>query len=135
MAQSLSPECTPLKQAYDACFNTWFEGYLEPAIEHSKNVPPSQRNDYSKKKAEEFEQKCGVVWAQYKECVQVSFASVVSVRLRLVSGVRWLTLTSLLQKAVRDRGLGDLLEQARQENPLREPPSASEGSGSSSSTS
>ncbi|KAF8137533.1 mitochondrial distribution/morphology family 35/apoptosis [Boletus edulis] len=105
MAHSLSPECTPLKQAYDACFNTWFEGYLEPAIAHSKNVPQGQRNEYAKKKAEEFEQKCGAVWAQYKECVQ---------------------------KAVRDRGLEDLLEQARQENPLHHPPSTSEGSGSSS---
>ncbi|KAF8551643.1 hypothetical protein OG21DRAFT_1486814 [Imleria badia] len=104
-SKSLSPECTPLKQAYDACFNTWFEGYLEPAIAHSKNVPQGQRNEYAKQKAEEFEQKCGVVWAQYKEC-----------------------------KAVRERGLEELLEQARQENPLREPPSTSEGGRSSSST-
>lgn len=72
MAHSLSPECTPLKQAYDACFNTWFEGYLEPAIAHSKNVPPGQRNEYAKKKAEEFDQKCGAIWGQYKECMQVS---------------------------------------------------------------
>ncbi|KAN0084173.1 Mitochondrial distribution/morphology family 35/apoptosis [Tylopilus felleus] len=105
MAQSLSPECTPLKQAYDACFNTWFEGYLEPAIAHSKNVPQGQRNEYAKQKAEEFEQKCGAIWTRYKECVQ---------------------------KAVRDRGLEELLEQARQENPLRHPPSTStEGSRSS----
>lgn len=124
MAHSLSPECTPLKHAYDACFNTWFEGYLEPAIAHSKNVPHGERNEYAKKKAEEFEQKCGAVWAQYKECVHVSatFSSYV-----------WFCFADMnrLQKAVRDRGIGDLLEQARQENPLREPPSRSEGSHSS----
>ncbi|KAF8837178.1 hypothetical protein BDN67DRAFT_973278 [Paxillus ammoniavirescens] len=95
MAHSLTPGCTPLKHAYDSCFNTWFEGYLEPAIKHSKNLPQGQRNEYAKQKAEEFEEKCGAIWAQYKECVQ---------------------------KAVRDRGLGELLDQAREENPLREPP-------------
>lgn len=149
MAHSLSPECTPLKHAYDACFNTWFEGYLEPAIAHSKGVPQGQRNEYAKKKAEEFEEKCGVVWAQYKECVQVSVMPFFSLyacgfedaskrsahaRIGLVFGARWLMLPCL-QKAVRDRGLGDLLEQARQENPLREPPSTSDGEKSSSRTS
>ena len=137
MAQSLSHECTPLKHAYDACFNTWFEGYLEPAIAHSKNVPQGERNEYAKKKAEEFEQKCGVVWAQYKECVHVSPAPFF-VRVGLVPALYgfWCMLADMdLQKAVRDRGLEDLLEQARQDNPLRDPPSRSEGSGSSSSTS
>ena len=71
MAQSLSPECTPLKHAYDSCFNTWFEGYLEPAIAHSINLSEGQRNEYAKKKAEEFERTCGSVWRQYKGCVQV----------------------------------------------------------------
>lgn len=32
MADSLSPECTPLKKDYDTCFNAWFAGYLEPAV-------------------------------------------------------------------------------------------------------
>ena len=71
MAQSLSPECTPLKHAYDSCFNTWFEVYLEPAIAHSRNLSEGQRNEYAKKKAEEFERTCGNVWRQYKGCVQV----------------------------------------------------------------
>ncbi|ODN83225.1 hypothetical protein, variant [Cryptococcus amylolentus CBS 6039] len=31
--QSLSPECTPLKHRYDTCFNLWFEGYLQPALD------------------------------------------------------------------------------------------------------
>lgn len=30
--RSLNPECTPLKHAYDSCFNAWFEGYLKPAV-------------------------------------------------------------------------------------------------------
>ncbi|KIK90966.1 hypothetical protein PAXRUDRAFT_150653, partial [Paxillus rubicundulus Ve08.2h10] len=71
MAHSLTPRCTPLKHAYDSCFNTWFEGYLEPAIKHSKDLPQGQRNEYAKQKAEEFEEKCGAIWAQYKGCVQV----------------------------------------------------------------
>ncbi|EGN92540.1 hypothetical protein SERLA73DRAFT_190874 [Serpula lacrymans var. lacrymans S7.3] len=93
MAHSLSPECTPLKHEYDSCFNTWFQGYLEPAV--AASVDSETRSAYSKQKAEEFEQKCGKIWGQYRECVQ---------------------------KAVKEKGLGELLEQAREENPLKEPP-------------
>ncbi|KAA1477748.1 hypothetical protein DENSPDRAFT_748978, partial [Dentipellis sp. KUC8613] len=96
MAQSLADECTPLKLEYDACFNSWFEGYLEPAV--SAAASPEQRAKYSKQKAEEYESKCGRIWAQYRDCVQ---------------------------KAVKEKGLDDLLDQARKENPLREPPSSS----------
>ena len=68
MASSLSLECTPLKTTYDACFNAWFEGYLEPAVSKT----PAERTAYSKQKADEFEEKCGKVWKDYKACVQVS---------------------------------------------------------------
>jgi hypothetical protein len=34
--RSLSPQCTSLKQRYDSCFNAWFEGYLQPALETSQ---------------------------------------------------------------------------------------------------
>ena len=68
MAHSLADECTPLKHAYDSCFNAWFEGYLRPAV----NLSPEQRAEYSKAKAEEYEQKCGKVWQEYQACVQVS---------------------------------------------------------------
>ncbi|RXK40077.1 hypothetical protein M231_02717 [Tremella mesenterica] len=33
--ESLSPECSPFKQRYDSCFNLWFEGYLQPALDSS----------------------------------------------------------------------------------------------------
>jgi len=99
MSQSLSPECTPLKHKYDSCFNTWFEAYLEPAIAASANA--QQRSAYSKQKADEFEQNCGKIWRQYRDCVQ---------------------------KAVKDKGLEGLLQQARDENPLKEPPSIGNGS-------
>ena len=69
MSQSLSAECTPLKIEYDSCFNSWFEGYLEPAVKASKT--PEARAAYAKQKADEFNQKCGKVWEQYKGCVQV----------------------------------------------------------------
>jgi hypothetical protein len=71
MADSLSPECTPLKSKYDTCFNAWFEGYLEPAVA----VSSSERSAYSKQKADEFEAKCGMVWGQYRACVQVRVPS------------------------------------------------------------
>ncbi|KIM42588.1 hypothetical protein M413DRAFT_26622 [Hebeloma cylindrosporum] len=93
MSQSLSPECTPLKKEYDSCFNSWFEGYLEPAV--AASASSSTRSAYSERKAEEFQQKCGKIWEQYKSCVQ---------------------------RAVKERGLDKLLQQAREENPLVEPP-------------
>jgi TRIAP1/MDM35 family protein len=77
MAHSLSPECTPLKHEYDACFNTWFEGYLEPAIANAntKGHSQDQRIEYSKLKKEEYDRKCGSIWEKYKDCVQVSTSS------------------------------------------------------------
>ncbi|KAF8490255.1 mitochondrial distribution/morphology family 35/apoptosis [Russula emetica] len=92
MAHSLEERCTPLKLEYDSCFNSWFEGYLEPAV--SVSASPENRAEYSKSKAEEYERKCGKIWASYRDCVQ---------------------------KAVKDKGLDDLLDQARKENPLKEP--------------
>ncbi|KAM5541858.1 hypothetical protein V8D89_004587 [Ganoderma adspersum] len=93
MSQSLSEECTPLKRKYDACFNAWFEGYLEPAV--SASVTPEQRKKFSQEKAAEFERSCGKTWQEYRACVQ---------------------------KAVTDKGLDSLLNQARQADPLKEPP-------------
>ncbi|KAI0275658.1 mitochondrial distribution/morphology family 35/apoptosis [Russula aff. rugulosa BPL654] len=92
MAHSLEDRCTPLKLEYDSCFNSWFEGYLEPAV--SVSASPENRAEYSKAKAEEYERKCGKIWASYRDCVR---------------------------KAVKDKGLDDLLDQARKENPLKEP--------------
>ncbi|KAG5641489.1 hypothetical protein DXG03_005100 [Asterophora parasitica] len=93
MAHSLSPQCTPLKLEYDSCFNTWFEGYLEPAIAAAET--PAKREAYSRQKATEFQEKCGKIWESYRDCVS---------------------------KAVKEKGLDTLLQQARDENPLTEPP-------------
>ncbi|EPQ53828.1 hypothetical protein GLOTRDRAFT_22655, partial [Gloeophyllum trabeum ATCC 11539] len=79
---------------YDACFNAWFEGHLEPAVS-SATAPSEERQTHSRRKAEEYEASCGKIWASYRECVQ---------------------------KTVKDPGLGELLAQAREENPLKEPP-------------
>jgi TRIAP1/MDM35 family protein len=139
MAHSLSPECTPLKHEYDACFNTWFDGYLEPAIANAntKKSPQAHRIEYSKQKKEEYDRKCGNIWAQYKDCVQVSLMHYggrfsgqplldclnsmfygYHCRLECDADIYFLA----IQKAVTEKGLGELLGQARQENPLCEPP-------------
>lgn len=70
MAHSLAAECTPLKREYDACFNAWFEGYLEPAV--SASLTSEQRTKFSAEKAAEFERSCGKLWKEYKTCVEVS---------------------------------------------------------------
>lgn len=69
MASSLSADCTPLKLKYDACFNAWFEGYLEPSIYDATTV--EQRQERSAQKAREYEERCGKVWQSYRACVQV----------------------------------------------------------------
>ena len=63
MAESLSPECSPLKTTYDACFNAWFEGYLEPAIAVSQSTGTNdvEKSRYAKEKADEFQRRCGGV--------------------------------------------------------------------------
>ncbi|QRV72822.1 hypothetical protein RhiJN_00836 [Ceratobasidium sp. AG-Ba] len=94
MAESLSSECTPLKHAYDTCFNAWFEGYLEPTTNPNTKATPSER---AAQMAAEYEQKCGKLWTDYRECVQ---------------------------RAVKEKGLTELLEQAREEHPLKQPPSS-----------
>ena len=77
MAHSLSSECTPLKHAYDSCFNAWFAGYLEPTLTPNQRREKEQNpREYQKQKAEEYQQKCGKVWESYKECVQVSHGRV-----------------------------------------------------------
>jgi len=113
MAHSLSAECTPLKLEYDSCFNAWFEGYLEPAIAASSSQ--QQQADYSKRKADEFQQKCGKVWENYRACVQVR---------SLMLGIHFYTEVCIEQKAVKAEGLDTLLDQARQEHPLKEPTSS-----------
>ncbi|KAF7296080.1 hypothetical protein MKEN_01423100 [Mycena kentingensis (nom. inval.)] len=90
MSESLSPECTPLKHAYDSCFNVWFEGYLEAAL---ANASDAQRKVHYKQKAEEFDAKCGTIYKDYQNC---------------------------LQNAVKKRGIEPLLQQAREEHPLTE---------------
>ncbi|KAG8689259.1 hypothetical protein FRC09_012493 [Ceratobasidium sp. 395] len=45
--------------------------------------------------AAEYQEKCGKLWEGYRECVQ---------------------------RAVKEKGLTDLLEQAREEHPLKHPP-------------
>jgi len=51
-----------------------------------------QRN---KDKAEEYDRKCGQVWKSYRECVQ---------------------------RAVTNKNLDQLLKEAREDNPLKDPP-------------
>src|ERR1700733_12561448 len=141
MASSLSPQCTPLKHAYDKCFNSWFEGYLQPAIEESQPSNASStstsrntgngiseeetRRAYSKRKAQEFEEKCGKVWESYRACISVSVSHLIpfcnySFRFCVILEA---IINSLMpsQKAVTEKGLDTLLDQARRENPLRDP--------------
>ncbi|CAL1708364.1 unnamed protein product [Somion occarium] len=76
-------------------YDSCFNAWFEGYLEPAVAASPEQRSKYSQEKAAEYERDCGKIWTQYRECVQ---------------------------KAVKDKGLDTLLEQARQENPLKEPP-------------
>lgn len=74
MASSLSEECTPLKHEYDACFNSWFEGYLEPLTANengSRDQAAAQK--HTQEKALEYERNCGKVWQSYRDCLKVRY--------------------------------------------------------------
>ncbi|KAH7106532.1 mitochondrial distribution/morphology family 35/apoptosis [Auriculariales sp. MPI-PUGE-AT-0066] len=103
MASSLTAECTPLKKEYDACFNGWFEGYLEPVSK--ADTPAARQAIQVERKAEQYEKNCGALWASYRDCVH---------------------------RAVESKGLMQLLNDARSENPLNKPiPPPSQSSSSS----
>ncbi len=109
MASRMSEECTPLKREYDACFNAWLEGYLEPVARPENDKARAARQAA---KAAEYDAKCGAIWTAYRSCVRVRRV-VVAIRCVAHAGV---------QKAVDDKGLSPLLETARKDDPLATPP-------------
>lgn len=55
MSVSFAPECTPSKNAYDECFNTW---YTEKFL-----------------KGKSLENECTELWDDYITCVNVALAN------------------------------------------------------------
>ncbi|KAI0826321.1 mitochondrial distribution/morphology family 35/apoptosis [Irpex lacteus] len=80
-------------------YDSCFNAWFEGYLEPAVAATPAERLQYSQQKAEEYESKCGQMWSQYKACVQ---------------------------RAVKEKSLDTLLEQARAENPLKDPPTLTE---------
>jgi hypothetical protein len=80
MSQSLAPECTQLKHAYDSCFNNWFASYLQPQSSSGDETVDKQRQIEAQVK--NYEEKCGKVWEEYKDCLLASGSSFVSPTIR-----------------------------------------------------
>ncbi|MBW0526991.1 hypothetical protein O181_066706 [Austropuccinia psidii MF-1] len=87
---SLEPTCTPLKKSYDACFNQWFEKYLDSTAKYDSSVDLNRTLARGK---EQYERDCGEKWRRYQSC---------------------------LQEAIKSRQLQSLLEAARKDDPLIE---------------
>ena len=76
MSQSLAPECTPLKHAYDSCFNDWFAGYLQPTSSSQSQSSSHEKGAAdgvvdTEAKVKEYHEKCGKVWEEYQACLVV----------------------------------------------------------------
>jgi TRIAP1/MDM35 family protein len=82
----------------------------------STSTTLSNRMEYSRQKALEFEEKCGKVWESYQGCVQV----------RVILCSYSVGPHNIVKEAVKEKGLDGLLQQARNENPLTDPPSAAQ---------
>jgi len=121
---SMSPECTELKQKYDRCFHNWFKSYLEASTralgeaEQYSNEPGSWRSrgtslftssqNTSQKLAAlraRYDNDCGTLFTKYRECIQVRFLAIFNI-----------------QHALKEKGLEDAIEKARQENPFLSQP-------------
>jgi len=95
LMSSMSPECTPLKHRYDACFHSWLVDYLAlpgsgtaPAAAQSKEsssssmwgrgkkeqAPAAGQDEAAKRQSlkERLDGECGGMWEEYRKCVTVS---------------------------------------------------------------
>ena len=72
MSQSLAPECTPLKHAYDSCFNSWFAGYLQPQDKSKDSSQSGYNEEHTAAQVRDYQEKCGKLWKEYQDCVMVS---------------------------------------------------------------
>ncbi|EDR01301.1 uncharacterized protein LACBIDRAFT_312227 [Laccaria bicolor S238N-H82] len=83
-----------LNALLQAKYDTCFNAWFEGYLEPAVAVSSSERSAYSQQRADEFGRTAGRFGNNISPCVQ---------------------------KAVMEKGLGELLRQAREENPLREP--------------
>ncbi|TIB75283.1 hypothetical protein E3Q22_01250 [Wallemia mellicola] len=60
---SLDSSCNDFKNAYDRCFNQWFDKYLEHYSQ--------QRIEQS---TETYEKNCGGLFKKYSECLEVGLS-------------------------------------------------------------
>lgn len=89
---SMSSECTHLKQKYDRCFHNWFKSYLEASTgslvgseQYGKDSESrrarrtslftSSESDSQKLESlrARYETDCGALFAEYRNCIQVCF--------------------------------------------------------------
>jgi TRIAP1/MDM35 family protein len=96
------------QQRYDTCFNTWFASYLPLAS--SPDTSETER----KTKADEYERKCGKTFEEYKACLQVNpfFADIALLLLPPAPA------HPVVQKGIQQKGLAELIAQARADEPL-----------------
>ncbi|TKY86855.1 hypothetical protein EX895_004143 [Sporisorium graminicola] len=137
---SLSPECTPLKHRYDSCFNLWFKDYLaigDDQIQDQQRQSEastsgstaslastsSSSSSGSKKKSSWFSDSS----SSLSNSTSASTLPELDVESRKQSIMErydrdcaklFKDYQTCVRKAVTERGLDDLIQQARKENPF-----------------
>jgi len=94
MANSVNPACNAFKRQYDSCFNTWFEQYLNTSLPSSGNNNSKPDPEVLRSKGKELESKCGDLFKTYRRCIESDLEA---------------------------KGLNELLNEARDAEPLHKP--------------
>ncbi|KIS65654.1 uncharacterized protein UMAG_10993 [Mycosarcoma maydis] len=131
---SLSPNCTSLKHRYDSCFNLWFKDYLsigddqireqQRQGEASANRPTPTLASTSSKKGSSWFSDTSSNSSSSTGASLISESDVESRKQAIIQrydrdcGKLFKDYQACVRTAVTERGLDDLIKQARKENPF-----------------
>ncbi|GAK68195.1 uncharacterized protein PAN0_050d6431 [Moesziomyces antarcticus] len=129
---SMSAECTPLKHRYDSCFNLWFKDYLaigddqiqdqQRRSQTASTASSSTNGASTKKKSGWFSDSSSSSTSTQASSIADSDVegrkNAIMQRYERDCAQLFKDYQACIKKAVTERGLDDLIRQARKENPF-----------------
>ncbi|PWN24940.1 hypothetical protein BDZ90DRAFT_281922 [Jaminaea rosea] len=133
---SLSPECTPLKHKYDACFNAWFQDYLGVPTSSSTSAAGGAAEPAAKPRRRGFfggggggdSESIATTGGAERDAVAREGKRN---ELEEKCGAMFREYQACVKKALKEKDLLPLLSQAREYNPFPFPAQSSGGKASS----